>query len=102
MQTAKSVFSCEFSSPYREINSKKNFRYGSIFAFISIVVISTKSKLKLKFSSFFLSLSSPSSWMDTPSSLSSPPQRKICFWCSVKSTSKKKKRKSSILADNLD
>lgn len=40
--------------------------------------------------------------MDPPSSLSSPPQRNDCFLCSLKSTSKKKSKESSIHSDNLD
>ncbi|KAK9229776.1 hypothetical protein WN944_022742 [Citrus x changshan-huyou] len=70
---------------------------GSVFASVPIVVVSSKSKLKSKSNSFSSSLSSPSSWMDSPSSPLSPPQRKGCFLCSPKSASKKKSKKSLIL-----
>ncbi|KAL9447758.1 hypothetical protein AB3S75_015267 [Citrus x aurantiifolia] len=113
--TAKSISSCD-SSPSSaifseskqnsggEIYFKENSRHGSFSASASVPVVAVSSKLKLKSKSksFSSPLSSPSSWMDLPSSPPSPPQRKGCFWCSPKSASKKKSRESPIFGDDLD
>lgn len=112
---AKSVSSCDSSSssaifseskqnPDGDIDSKENSRHGSVSASASVpaVAVSSKSKLKSKSKSFSSPLSSPSSWMDSPSSPPSPPQRKGCLWCSPKNASKKKSRESPILGDDLD
>lgn len=115
LETAKSVSSCDSSSssaifseskqnPDGEIDSQENSRHGSVSASASVpaVAVSSKSKLKSKSKSFSSPLSSPSSWMDSPSSPPSPPQRNGCLWCSPKNASKKKSRESPILGDDLD
>ena len=72
-------FSSSTNRTHQEIDSKENSRYGSVFSFVYVVVVSSKSKLKSKSKSFSSPLSSPSSWMDSPSSLPFLPREKVLF-----------------------
>ncbi|KAJ4729116.1 Vitellogenin-2 protein [Melia azedarach] len=79
-----------------KMNLKENSKRGSVS--VSVPSPSDHSKSKPKSKSFFSPLSSPSSWMDSPS----PPQKKGCFWCSPKSSSKKKSRENPVFGNDLD